>query len=310
MDPEIFDTIIIGGGAAGITACIYAVRKNLKVLLLTKNIGGQTALSGDVENYPGFPEGVTGTDISMRMEEQAKKYGAEIQYEEVGSIAKVGSEFQIKTARAAYQAKTVIIASGASFRTLGAPGERKLTGRGVSYCATCDAPFYKNKIAVVVGGGNSAVDAAVLLAKYAKKVYIVNHKNKFKAEELRTRQLKEFAHLEIILDSDLKEITGEEKVSGVTIKNLVNEEEKEIEADGVFIEIGHIVESDFISSLVKLDERKQIIVDSKNQTNFPGVFAAGDATTVPYKQIVIAAGEGAKAALSAYGYLQKKSIGE
>ncbi|OGF20655.1 thioredoxin-disulfide reductase [Candidatus Falkowbacteria bacterium RIFOXYB2_FULL_38_15] len=305
-----FDIIIIGGGPAGLSAAIYASRRALKVLIISKDIGGQAVYASKVENYPGL-DFISGFELAEKMRKQAEIFGTEFLSAEIGEIKKEGDIFKVEDKEEKeYQARAIILCFGAEPKKLNIPGETKFKGRGVSYCATCDAPFYKNKIAVVVGGGNSAVDAAVLLAKYAKKVYIVNHKNKFKAEELRTRQLKEFAHLEIILDSDLKEITGEEKVSGVTIKNLVNEEEKEIEADGVFIEIGHIVESDFISSLVKLDERKQIIVDSKNQTNFPGVFAAGDATTVPYKQIVIAAGEGAKAALSAYGYLQKKSIGE
>lgn len=301
-----YDVIIIGAGPAGLSAAIYAARRALKVLVLSKDIGGQAVYAAKVENYPGF-DLISGFELLEKMRKQAELFGTEFKFAEIKEIKKDNDIFKVEaSAGNIFEARAIILCFGAAPKKLGIEGENKFKGNGVSYCATCDAPFLKGKDAVVVGGGNAAVDAAILLSKYAKKVYLIHRRGNLSAEEVRIKQLKEYPNAEIILNSELKEIRGEKRVEAVLAANLQNNEEREIRLDGVFIEVGHIVESDFISKLVALDERKQIIINSKNETNFSGVFAAGDATIVPYKQIVIAAGEGAKAALSAYSYLQKK----
>lgn len=301
----IYDTIIIGAGPAGLSAAIYAARRALKVLVLSKDIGGQAVYASKVENYPGF-DLISGFELSEKMRKQAEIFGAEFKSVEAKELNEENKIFKTKTAdENIFEARAIILCFGAAPRKLGIEGESKFKGNGVSYCATCDAPFYKGKDVIVVGGGNAALDAAILLSKYAKKVYIIHRRDNFNAEEVRIKQLKDLSNAEIIFNSGLKEIRGEKRVEGVVAVNFESNKEKEIKIDGVFIEVGHIVESDFISKLVALDEHRQIIVNSKNETNFSGVFAAGDATTVPYKQIVIAAGEGAKAALSAYSFLQK-----
>jgi thioredoxin-disulfide reductase len=303
-----FDIIIIGAGPAGLSAAIYAARRALKVLVISKDIGGQAVYAAKVENYPGF-DMISGFELLQKMRKQAEIFGTEFKSTEVKEISEENKIFKIKTVEEnIFEARAIILCFGATPKKLGIEGENKFKGNGVSYCATCDAPFYKGKDVVVVGGGNSALDAVILLSKYANKVYLIHRRDSFNAEEVRVRQVQESPNVEIILNSGLEEIKGEKKVEEIIIVNFQNNEERKIKLDGVFIEVGHIVESDFISKLVELDDHKQIIVNSKNETNFSGVFAAGDATTVPYKQIVIAAGEGAKAALSAYSYLQRRSI--
>lgn len=301
------DLIIIGSGPAGLSAAIYAARRALKVLVLGKEAGGQAVYAPKVENYPGFGL-VPGFELMQKMAEQAKTVGAEIVAAEVGEILKEDDIFKIKDKDGkAFESKAIILAFGAVPRKLGIPDEDRFKGCGISYCATCDAPFYKNKVAAVVGGGNAALDAAILLSKFAKKVYLVHRRDSFRAEETRINEVKSLPNVEIVLSSEVKGLGGDKKICSLAVENAAGEK-REVEVNGLFVEIGHIVESDFVSKLVALDENKQIIINQKNETNFPGVFAAGDATIVPYKQIVIAAGEGAKAALSAYSYLQKMKI--
>lgn len=304
-----YDVAIIGSGPAGLSAAVYAARRALKVLVLSKDVGGQAVYASKVENYPGIDE-ISGFKLSQDMKNQAEKSGAEVKLIEVKEINKEGDVFKVKTSDSnTTEAKSIIFSFGAVPRKLGINGEDKFKGNGVSYCATCDAPFFKEKNVIVVGGGNSAVDAAILLSNFAKKVHLIHRGSDFdKAEEVGVDKLKTILNIETIFNSEIGEIIGEKKVEGANVINKESKEESEIKIDGIFIEIGHIVESEFISQLVHLDERKQIIVNPKNETNTPGVFAAGDATTVPYKQIVIAAGEGAKAALSAYSYLQTKKF--
>lgn len=300
-----YDLIVVGGGPAGLTAAIYAARRAMKTLILAKEFGGQAVYASKVENFPGF-DLIPGYELMEKMKVQAERLGAEIKNVEATEIKRESDIFFVRDKDGSvYEGKSLILSFGAVPRKLGLPNEDKFKGNGISYCATCDAPFYKNKNVAVVGGGNAALDAALLLAKFAKQVYLIHRREEFKAEEVRVNEIKKLPNVEIILNSEVKEIKGEKNIEGVMMGKVDSGEMRDLEVNGIFVEIGHIVESDFVSKMVALDERKQIVANDKNETNVPGVFAAGDATTVPWKQIVIAAGEGAKAALTAYSYLQK-----
>jgi len=300
-----YDLIVVGGGPAGLTAAIYAARRAMKTLILAKEFGGQAVYASKVENFPGF-DLIPGYELMEKMKAQAERLGAEVRNVEATEIKKENDVFSVRDKDGgSYESRTLVLSFGAVPKKLGLPNEDKFKGNGISYCATCDAPFYKNKSVVVVGGGNAALDAALLLTKFAKQVYLIHRRDEFKAEEVRVNEVKKLSNAEIILNAEVKEIKGEKNVAGITVVDARTGAARDLEVNGIFVEIGHIVESEFVSKMVTLDERRQIIVNEKNETNVPGVFAAGDATTVPYKQIVIAAGEGAKAALSAYSYLQK-----
>jgi thioredoxin reductase (NADPH) len=300
-----YDLIVVGGGPAGLTAAIYAARRAMKTLVLAKEFGGQAVYASKVENFPGF-DLIPGYELMEKMKAQAERLGAEVRNVEATEIKKENDVFSVRDKDGgSYESRTLVLSFGAVPKKLGLPNEDKFKGNGISYCATCDAPFYKNKNVAVVGGGNAALDAALLLAKFAKQVYLIHRREEFKAEEVRVSDAKKLQNVEIILNSEVKEIKGEKNIAGITVVNAKTGAPRDLEVNGMFVEIGHIVESEFVSKMVSLDLRRQIIVNEKNETNVPGAFAAGDATTVPYKQIVIAAGEGAKAALSAYSYLQK-----
>jgi thioredoxin-disulfide reductase len=302
-----YDLIIIGGGPAGLTAAIYAARRAMKTLVLAKEFGGQAVYASKVENFPGL-DLISGYELMEKIKTQAEHLGAEVKCAETVEIKKESDVFYVRgKSGSSYEGRSLILSFGAVPRKLGIPREEKFMGRGISYCATCDAPFYKNKAVAVVGGGNAALDAALLLAKFAKRVYLIHRRDEFRAEEVRVNDAKKLPNVEMILNAEIKEIKGEKNVDGITVADLAAGASRDFEVSGIFVEIGHIVESEFISKMITLDERGQIIVNDKNETNTAGVFAAGDATTVPYKQIVIAAGDGAKAALSAYSYLQRVS---
>lgn len=299
-----YDLIIIGGGPAGLTAGIYAARRSLKTLIIAKSIGGQAVYAPEMENYPGF-DIVNGGELMAKFLSQALKFGCKLENSEVTSLTKKDDVFTVETNLEKHEAKSVILAFGKTPKDLEAVGEAKYKGKGVSYCATCDALFFKGKDVAVVGGGNSAVDAALLLAKTSTKVYLIHRRDQFTAEETMQKQLKETPNIELVLNSVVPEIKGSEVVESVIVNNVETDEKREIKVSGVFVEIGFIVKPDFAKSLVDLDQRNQIEVDCYNITKTEGLFAAGDATDIRYKQAVIAAGEGAKAALSAYDYLMK-----
>lgn len=298
MSESTYDVIIIGGGPAGLTAGIYTSRRALKTLLISKDIGGQASKTFEIENYPGVPK-VTGPELTTTMKEQAEKFGTEFLFDEVSSISSENNVFTVKTLSKTATSKTIILASGKKPRELGVPGEHEFKGKGVCYCATCDAPFFKGKDVVVVGGGNSALDAAIYLTKFASKVYLV-HRSDFRAEQVMIDEVKKHDQIEVILPDEVVKIEGENKVSSVTLKSG-----KKLSVQGVMVEVGYVVDNTILKDLVKLNEKDQIITDDNQATSHLGVFAAGDVTTTQFKQIVISAGEGAKAALAVYEYIRQ-----
>jgi thioredoxin reductase (NADPH) len=304
-----YDVIIVGGGPAGLTAGIYAARRKLKTLIITMTLGGQTLLPKKICNYPGFLS-VSGINFTNKLKKQAERAGAEIVLDEVKEILPQGKEYLVKTQTKEFLARAIILAFGKKPRKLNVEGEEKFLGHGVSYCATCDAPLYKDKTVAVVGGGNSALDAVLLLSKYARKVYLIHRRDEFRAFESFVEEVKKRKNVEILLSRIVVEIKGEDVVKSILTKDLKTEEIKEVLVDGVFIEIGYDVDPSLVKNLVKIDEFNQVVVNQKCQTFYPdrneirpGVFAAGDVTNTIFKQIVVAAGEGAKAALAAYNYL-------
>jgi len=303
---EKYDVIIIGAGPAGLTAAIYAGRRVLKTLVLAMNVGGQMNLTEHIENYPGI-ELTGGADLSMKMLAQAKKFGAVVELnQEVQSIEKKDSNYIVKTSQGEYETQSVILAFGKSPRKLEVEGADRFMGKGLSYCATCDGPLFKGKTVAVVGGGNSALGGALYLSQLAQKVYLIHRSDTFRGDEITVQKLKEATNVEMILNSEVAGLEGSDVLEKIKIKDNKAGTEKEIEAQGVFIEIGYEVKADFIKNLVKTDAMNQIVVDQDCRTSDEGIFAAGDLTQIPYKQIAISVGQGAIAALSAYDYIQKK----
>jgi thioredoxin reductase (NADPH) len=300
---KVYDVIILGAGPAGLTAAIYACRRELKTLVISKDTGGQITKAHSMENFPGF-EKIMGAELAQKMAAQAEKLGAEIIFEEVTSIDKKGKNFAVKTTKN-YEGKALILAYGKTPRNIGIPGEEKYSGKGVSYCATCDMPIFKNKIIAIVGGGDSALDAALYGANIAKKVYVIHRRDELRAAEIATNTAKKTKTIEFVLSSIPKEIKGDKFVKSIVVENVNTHGTKEIPVDGVFVEIGYEVKTEMVSHLVKLDNYKQIIIDNLCTTSQPGIFAAGDITNTPIKQAVVAAGEGAKAALTAYNWLHQ-----
>ncbi len=305
MSEEVYDVVIIGAGPAGLTAAIYCVRSGLRVQVIGKTVGGQIAEASLVENYPGL-KAVSGFELAKRIAEQAESLGIDVLMDEVVGVEQVGDAFIIKTAASGdFKCRAVILAIGAEPSRLGIKGEEEFRGRGVSYCATCDGPLFKGKDVAVVGGGNSALDAALYLSSLAKTVYLIHRRSEFRAVKALVDKVVERGNIVRVLKRVPIEIGGSRFVEWIKVKNVETGEVEELRVNGVFIEIGRSVKSDFLKGFVDLDDEGQIIVDSLCRTSRKGVFAAGDATNVPYKQAVIAAGDGAKAALSAYEYLKR-----
>ncbi len=301
-----YDVVVVGGGPAGLTAAIYASRRALKTLIVSLDIGGQMALTNSIENYPGYDE-IDGPTLGQKMLAQAEKSGATLVTAEVMKVEKKDDVFVLHTAdNQQFESRAVIMAFGLTPRNLGVPGEKEFTGRGVAYCATCDGPLYKGKTVVVVGGGNSAMDAAEYLSKIVAKVYILVRQDKFRGEEVLMQRVSSDPKIEILFEAVTKEIKGDKKIE--TLAYNQKGETKEIKVDGVFVEIGHIAKTDWVKDLLKLTDMHEIVVNMDCETNIPGVFAAGDITQISYKQVVISAGEGAKAALQAYKYLQNGQV--
>ncbi len=299
------DLIVIGGGAAGLTAAQYGARGNLSVLVIEQMAaGGQALLIDDLENYPGFPEPVKGFDISQKMEQQAVNFGAEITYESVASVKKEGNIFIVKTDRNELKALSVIIATGTQHRNLDIPGEKEFTGRGVSYCATCDGPFFKDKKMLVVGGGDAACDEATFLSNLTDKIIMIHRRDRFRAQKALAERVLKNPHIEVRFNHELKEIMGSQKVEKVRLLNNSKNNEYEENTDAVFVFIGSIPQTAMVQG-VKLDEAGYIVTDRKMETNIKGLFAAGDVRSTPFRQVVVAAGEGAVAAHSVSQYIDE-----
>ncbi len=297
------DIIIIGGGPAGLTAAIYTSRARHNTLVLEeKSIGGQIIITTDIENYPGFPNGILGPELAMLMEKQARKFGTEISYESVQKID-VDSK-TIYTDQNKYVCKALIIATGATPSKLNLPKEEELTGRGISYCATCDGAFFKDQVVAVIGGGNTAVEEALFLTNFAKKVYLIHRRDKLRAEKCLQERIFSHEKIEVIWNSIVHSIEGENALTGINIKNKISGDITYLPLDGLFIFVGYKPKTDFVKDIIELDENGYIKVNEKKQTNIPWIFAAGDCISKPHKQIATAVGDGCSAALSAIAYLE------
>lgn len=296
-----YDVIIIGGGPAGLSAALYAARRSLKTLVIAKSVGGQATIAPVIENYPGIDK-ISGGELSAKFYTQASKFGAEIKSDEIKSITK-DKHFALQGNSKKYQARSVILAFGKTPQDLGVKGEEEFKSKGVSYCATCDGLFFKDKIVAVIGGGNSAAESAILLAKTSKQVYLIHRREEFTAEKVLFDEITKNPKIKTILNSVITEIKGSDVVGSVDIQSLKDKSISNLALSGVFVEIGFVVKADFVKKLVELDKRNQIIINELNQTKTPGLFAAGDVTQIRYKQIIIACGEGAKTALAVYDYL-------
>ena len=302
-----YDLIIIGAGPAGMTAAIYAVRREMKTLIIGREVGGQMVWANEIENYPGFAK-IGSFELIDKIKRQVLDFGAELKEDEVKKIERTSEgNFILYTNKETFETKTVLIAMGLSPRRLAVPGEEEFNGKGVSYCANCDGPFYRDKSVAVIGGGNSALDAAEVMSKIANKVYLINRSETFKAFDSLVAEVKSRNNIEIIFDTDVQDIIGGQKVEKIKIVNFKTKEERDITLDGVFVEVGRIASTDLVAEFVERNDKNQIIINDKAETKTPGLFAAGDVTNCEFKQITIAMGQATTAALSAYQYLQLKS---
>lgn len=303
----LYDVVIIGAGPAGLSAAIYSVRKKLKTLVLTEELGGQITEAHRVENYLGIPE-ISGVDLIEKFRDHAKKFKIEIKEEvEIKEIKRQDHDsFTVTTDQGEFSGKTIIVTTGKSYRELKVPGAKEFEGKGITYCATCDAPLYKNKKVAVIGAGDAGQDAVWQLTQYANKIYLLNKYSEMKGANIQMQEkIKNSDKVEIFNNCEPIEVKGEKFVKSLIFKHNGHGETKEVAVDGIFVEIGSVPSSDFLSNVVKLNEKGEIIIDHlTNTTSEPGIFAAGDVTNILHKQLVIAAGEGAKAALSVYNYLK------
>ena len=304
-----YDLLILGGGPAAMSAAVYAARKMMNLAIITKDFGGQIRETSEVENWLGF-QSINAKDLADSFEEHVKGFDIPVRLgTSITEVKKETDAFSVLTDDSTmYSSRTLIIATGKRHRPLNVPGENELLGRGVAYCATCDAPFFKGKKVVVAGGGNSAFTTAVDLLKVGAEVTLVNFIKGWQADESLQERMKHTGKVSLLDYHKIVRIEGKDSVSGVVVKNRENDNEKKLRANGIFIEIGLFPNNEPIKNLVELNEHGEIIVDCSCRTSVEGLFGAGDVTTVPHKQIVISAGEGAKAALSAYDYLINKSI--
>lgn len=302
----IYDTFILGGGPAGYTAALYAARAGLSTALLEKMApGGQMGLTGEIENYPGFPDGIDGFTLGMNMEQAATRFGVETLYGEVTRVDFSNEIKKVFTQNETFEAKTVIVATGANPRVLGLPKEQEFTARGVHYCAHCDGGFYKGKTVVVVGGGNSAVQDALYLAGLCEKVILVHRRDTFRAEKIYQTALSAKENVTYCLNRVLTDFTVEEgKITGAVVKNVENGTTETLPCDGIFISIGRAPATEFLKDVLPLDKAGYIIADETTKTPISGVFAAGDLRTKPLRQIVTATADGATAAHFAAEYLE------
>lgn len=305
---DMVDVLVIGAGPAGLNAALYAARKELSVKVVTTDIGGQMLLTNEIENYLGFPS-ISGFELADKMEAHVKQYPVEFVYAGVKSLVKEadGTFTAHLDDGSELHGKTCIVTAGKHSRTLDIPGEKEYTGRGVSYCATCDAPFYRKKTVAIVGGGDSAVQAAIELAKLCPAVYLLV-RSRIRAQEILVKRMKELDHVKVYLGYTPEEVKGEKKVTSLVIKNKADGKTEELTVDGVFVEAGGIPNNSYLPSDVKVNSLGEIMTNKDGETNVDGLFAAGDVTDCRNKQVIIAAGEGAAAALAAHEYLLRSGL--
>ncbi|MCX8130945.1 MAG: thioredoxin-disulfide reductase [Clostridia bacterium] len=299
-----YDVIIIGGGPAGLTSAIYSSRAGLDTLLIEKKFpGGQMATTSQMENYPGFKEPISGAELAMHMEDQAKHFGVKIIYEDVIDTVLDTVTKTIKTSNALYQCKAVILCMGAYPRLLGLPGEKRLTGSGVSYCATCDGAFFKNMTVAVVGGGDTAAEDALYLSRFCSKVYLIHRRDTLRAAKVLQNAMFTNSKVEFIWNSVIEDIYGKFSVEGLQLRNLRTDEVFDVQVDGLFVAVGNIPSTNLVKGKVELNQWGYIVTDENMQTNIFGVFAAGDIREKPLRQVITAASDGATAAYSAERYI-------
>jgi len=307
---DVRDVIIIGGGPAGYTAALYTARANLNPLVIEGfSWGGQLMITSDVENYPGYADGILGPAMMADFRRQAERFGTEVLTDDVARVDFSERPFKVYVGDDEYRAETVIVATGASARQLGIPSEQVLQGRGVSYCATCDAAFFREKVVVVVGGGDSAMEEATFLTRFADKVYIVHRRDEFRASPIMVDRARENQKVEFVLNSTIDEVLGsdEGRVTGVRLRNTVTDETSEVEADGIFVAIGHDPTTALFLDWLDHDDQGYLVTEPRStRTNIPGVFAAGDVQDHVYRQAVTAAGSGTMAALDAQRFLEEQ----
>lgn len=294
---QIYDVIVIGGGPGGYTAALYAARANLSVAILEKlTPGGQMGTTDIIDNYPGFPQGVNGFELAMQMKEGAERFGAKTLLAEVTQAELAGEIKTVHTTEGVFQAPTVILASGAHPRELGLPGEQELRGRGVSYCATCDGMFYRNKTVAVVGGGNTAVSDVLYLSRLCEKVYLIHRRDQLRASKVYLDPLQKAENVEFVWDSQVKELLHGDTITGLRVHNKKTGQDWDLSCEGVFVAIGHIPNTELYRGQVDLDEAGYVLAGETTKTNLPGVFAVGDLRKKPLRQVITAASDGAVAA--------------
>jgi thioredoxin reductase (NADPH) len=306
---KLYDVIIIGSGPAGYTAAIYAARANLEVLMFQGyQVGGQLMLTSDVENYPGYEEGILGPEMMEKFESQARRFGTEMLAEDVSTIDFSKRPFTVTTDSGNYQARAIIIATGASAKWLGLPSEQKLQGRGVSACATCDGFFFKNKDVAVVGGGDTAMEEATFLTRYANHVTVIHRRDTLRASKIMQDRALKNPKISFIWDTDVSEVIGEDAVTALRLKNLKSGEESVLPVQGFFLAIGHQPNTSLFKGVINMDKAGYIVPVEHTMTNIPGVFASGDVTDHRYRQAVTAAGDGCRAAIDAERWLESQGV--
>lgn len=305
---KVYDVIIIGGGPGGYTAALYSARAGLDTILLEKlSAGGQMALTSQIDNYPGFEEGIDGFSLGEKMQMQAERFGAQTEIAEVLSVDLESNIKEVNTSEGTFYGRAIIISTGANPRELGVAKEKELIGRGVNYCAACDGMFYKGKTVVVVGGGNTAAADAILLSRICEKVILVHRRDTLKATKIYHEPLKNAENVEIIWNSSVVELLHDKKLTGVRIKDVNTGEEKVIEADGIFVSVGRKPATELVRGQVELDKAGYIKADESTRTNLPGVFAVGDVRTKSLRQVVTAVSDGAVSAHFAEEYLAENA---
>ncbi len=299
------DVIILGAGPAGLSSAIYTGRAMLDTLILEKGApGGQILMADFIENYPGFPEGIAPVELTESFRKQAERFGAKIGIDTIKELKREGQTWKVCGNKNEYLTRAVIIATGANFRRLGVKGEGKFTGRGVSYCATCDGFFFRDKVVAVVGGGNWALTEAIFLTKFARQVKVIHRRDQFRAEKILQERTLAHEKMEVLWDTVIEGISGDTTLKSLTVKNVKTGELTELEVDGLFVSIGTVPNSEFVKDLLKLNEWREIVVGKKMETSQPGIFADGDVTDACPEQVATAVGTGVAAAIALDGYLQ------